>query len=169
LRASRFDFLALLGIDQAPRTSPIACKYNYVHLWAIVKAFLRPACTRHDYNMNTTMRTQWLLRHNFFNGWDGIIFTPHRRNPSTKRTNSRRSAARKQLFPEAKTCTGSCAARSVQLSGSSHWRPFLSRKQTLCSPLYSLHARASNSWPESGWKGCVIRNFLVCTRRTGVV
>src|SRR5439155_17236571 len=81
---------------------------------------------------------------------DGIIFTHYRRSPSTKRVNSTRSAARNQLFPEAKMQTGSSAARSVQLSGSSHWRPFLSRKQTLCSPLYSLHARASNSWPESG-------------------
>src|SRR5437016_4427178 len=118
---------------------------------------------------------------------DGIIFTHYRRSPSTKRVNSTRSAARNQLFPEAKMqtgssaarsvrqCeiplswtdlaaedpvyqlfpeakmqTGSSAARSVQLSGISHWRPFLSRKQTLCSPLYSLHARASNSQPESG-------------------
>src|SRR5207249_6127009 len=72
---------------------------------------------------------------------DGIIFTHYRRSPSTKRVNSTRSAARNQLFPEAKMQTGSSAARSVQLSGISHWRPFLSRKQTLCSPLYSLHAR----------------------------
>src|SRR5207244_1691043 len=91
-----------------------------------------------------------LLRRNFLNSMDGIIFTHYRRSPSTKRVNSTRSAARNQLFPEAKMQTGSSAARSVQLSGISHWRPFLSRKQTLCSPLYSLHARASNSQPESG-------------------
>src|SRR5207253_8018559 len=74
---------------------------------------------------------------------DGIIFTHYRRSPSTKRVNSTRSAARNQLFPEAKMQTGSSAARSVQLSGISHWRPFLSRKQTLCSPLYSLDRKST--------------------------
>jgi hypothetical protein len=46
-------------------------------------------------------------------------FTRHRRSPSTKLANSTRSAARNQLFLEAKMVTGSFAARSVS-SAESH-------------------------------------------------
>ncbi len=91
-----------------------------------------------------------LPRHNFFDSRDEISFTCHRRSPSTKRADSTRSAARNQLFPEVKMVTGSSAARSVQLNGISHWRPFLSRKQTRSSRPYSFHVRASNSRPGSG-------------------
>src|SRR5439155_3551406 len=91
---------------------------------------------------------------------DGIIFTRHRRSPSTKRANSTRSTARNQLFPDAKMRTGSSEPRSVQLSGISHWRPFLSKKQILCSPLYSLHARTSRS--EEHTSELQSRGHLVC-------
>ena len=151
LRTSRLDFLAaLLGIDQISRMSTLDCKYNYVHIQGSVKIFLRPSSPRRGEYVPLVGIWLRLLRHNFFNSRDAISFTYHRRSPSTKRASSTRSAARNQLFPEAKMVKGSSAARSVQLNGISHWRPFLSRKQTRCSPPYSFHVRASNSRPESG-------------------
>src|SRR5258708_9444237 len=151
LRTSRLDFLAaLLGIDQISRMSTLECQYNYVHIQGSVKIFLRLTSTICSKYTSTVGMEHRLPRHNFFNSRDEISFTCHRRSPSTKRANSTRSAARNQLFPEAKMVTGSSAARSVQLNGISHWRPFLSRKQTRCSPPYSFHVRASNSRPESG-------------------
>src|SRR5260370_38470477 len=111
LRTSRLDFLAaLLGIDQISGTSNSECKYNYVHIQGSVKIFLRLTSTTSSKSTPTTRTEHRRPRHNFFNSRDEISFTYHRRSPSTKRANSNRSAARNQLFPEAKMVTASSAA-----------------------------------------------------------
>jgi hypothetical protein len=54
------------------------------------------------------------------------------------------------------------------VDGISHCRPLLSRYETLYSPPYSLRPRDSNSRPDSGGTGWVIRSLWGSLRRTRV-
>ena len=110
-----------------------------------------------------------LERRSFLASMDVIYFTLHERSPLISRTSSSKSSTRKKLLHEDRVMKGSSGARSVQLSGISHWRPFLSRKQALCSAACSLRSRSSNSRPERGWKGWSIRNFCGSARTRDVV
>jgi hypothetical protein len=115
------------------------------------------------------VRSSRLERRSFLDIMDVICFTRHGRRSSIRRTSSSRSATRNQLLPEDSVMKGSSGARSVQLSGISHWWPFLSRKQALFSAACSLRSRSSYLRPERGWKGWVIRNFCGSVRTRGVV